>query len=121
MNQNIKKAQDEIDRLEEATTQSTASKTSDQLSADVAVKPVENEGANGHISATAEDTVAEVSTELQKISLEAQEQTWYEAIKAQVKSALPFMFLIQFTFFGCLTFDVEEKDRKRWVLSRVYG
>ena len=72
--QNIRKAQGEIDRLdEEAPTPGTASKTSGQRSGDVARKPVENEDTNGHIAVAAEDVVVDTSNELQKSSLEDQE------------------------------------------------
>jgi hypothetical protein len=72
--QNIRKAQDEIDRLdEEAPTPGSASKTSCQRSGDVARKPVENEDTNGHFAVAAEDAVADTSNELQKASLGDQE------------------------------------------------
>ncbi|KKZ64291.1 hypothetical protein EMCG_09723 [[Emmonsia] crescens] len=70
--ENIKKAQEEIDRLDE---EDTSAK--EKRATDTAGKPaLQNEGANGHVSATAElkqenDAVADATEELQKSSLEA--------------------------------------------------
>ncbi|KAK1148532.1 multicopy suppressor of BFA (Brefeldin A) [Aspergillus melleus] len=70
--ENIKKAQDEIDRLDE---ESSAAEANGRAT-DAAKKPAqENSGVNGTVSATAElkqekDAAADVSEELQKASLE---------------------------------------------------
>lgn len=70
MLQNIKKAQEEIERLE----QETAS--ANDRATDKARKPAQaNAGINGHVSAEAElkqekDAVADVSEELKEASLE---------------------------------------------------
>ncbi|KAK2810061.1 hypothetical protein FQN50_003255 [Emmonsiellopsis sp. PD_5] len=68
--ENIKKAQEEIDKLEEETA------ASEKRATDTAKKPaLQNEGTNGHVSAEAElkqekDAVADATEELQKASLE---------------------------------------------------
>lgn len=68
--QNIKKAKEEIARLEEEAAEA------ENRSTDQAKKPaIENNGVNGKVSATAElkqekDAAADVSDELQKASLE---------------------------------------------------
>ncbi|PGH07136.1 hypothetical protein GX51_01923 [Blastomyces parvus] len=70
--ENIKKAQEEIDRLDEEDTNAK-----EKRATDTARKPaLQNEGANGHASAPAElkqekDAVADAAEELQKTSLEA--------------------------------------------------